>query len=407
MSSLFSSAFFVNNRRRLQAVLPTDVPIIITANGLLQRGADSPFAFVQDANFWYLTGIEEPDVTLVIDGQREFLVAPVREGARATFDGSIDQKKLVKISGVHEVINEAAGWKRVDELLGKTKRVASLASAPNYIEQFGMYSNPARLRLHERLHKHVPDLEIIDIRIELARMRMIKTPIEVQAIQKAIDITAASLKDVFKGDRQRFKHEYELEADIAAGFRRRGATGHSFEPIVAGGKRACTLHNVANDGRLKPDEIVVVDVGAEYQHYAADITRTVALQKPTARQQAIYNAVLEVQQFAVDLLKPGTHLKTYEHKVAQRMAKELKALGVIKKNDQVREFFPHATSHFLGLNVHDVGDYEQALQPGMVLTVEPGIYIPDEGIGVRIEDDVLITETGNQILSHRLPRKLF
>lgn len=407
MSSLFSAAFFVNNRRRLQAVLPTDVPIIVTANGLLQRGADSPFPYAQDANFWYLTGIEEPDVTLVIDGQREFLVAPVREGARATFDGTIDTHKLVKISGVHEIINEAAGWKRVDELLGKTKRVASLAAAPNYIEQFGMYSNPARLRLHERLHKHVPDLEIIDIRVELAHLRMIKSPVEIRAIQKAIDITLASLKDAFKGDRQRFKHEYELEADIAAGFRRRGAAGHSFEPIVAGGKRACTLHNIANNGKLKADEIIVVDVGAEYQHYAADITRTIALQKPTPRQQAVYDAVLEVQQFAANLLKPGIHLKTYEHKVAQRMAKELKALGVIKKNDQVRDYFPHATSHFLGLNVHDVGDYNQPLQPGMVLTVEPGMYIPEEGIGVRIEDDVLITETGNQILSHRLPRKLF
>lgn len=407
MSSLFSAAFFIENRRRLQEVLPTDVPIVITANGLLQRGADSPYAFAQDANFWYLTGVDEADVTLVIDGQREFLIAPIREGARATFDGTIDRKQLIKISGVPEVLNEAAGWKRVDELLGKKHRVATLAAAPNYIEQYGMYSNPARLRLQERLHKHVPDLEIVDLRIELARLRMIKLPAEINAIQKAIDITSASLKDAFKGDRSRYKHEYELEADIAAGFRRRGAVGHSFEPIVAGGKRACTLHNIANEGRLKAEELVVVDVGAEYQHYAADLTRTIALQKPSQRQKDVYNAVLEVQQFAANLLKPGITLRVYEEKVAHRMAKELKALGVIKKNSQVREYFPHATSHFLGLNVHDVGDYEQPLQPGIVLTVEPGIYIPEEGIGIRIEDDVLITETGVQILSDRLPRKLF
>lgn len=407
MSSLFSSEFFAQNRQRLQEVLPTDAPIIITANGLLQRGADSPYAFSQDANFWYLTGIDEPDVTLVIDGQREFLIAPVREGARATFDGSIDQKQLVKTSGVPEVLNEAAGWKRVDELLGKTGRVASLASAPNYIEQYGMYSNPARLRLHERLHRHVPELEIIDIRVELARMRMLKQPVELTAIQKAIDITAASLKDALKGDRQRYKHEYELEAEIAAGFRRRGATGHSFEPIVAGGRRACTLHYVANSGRLKSDELVVLDVGAEYQQYAADITRTIALQKPTQRQKDVYQAVLEVQQFAANLLKPGITLRVYEHKVADRMAKELKALKLIKKNDEVRTYFPHATTHFMGLNVHDVGDYEKPLQPGVVLTVEPGIYIPEEGIGIRIEDDALITETGAELLSDRLPRKLF
>lgn len=407
MASLFSSGFFANNRRRLQEVLPADVPIVITANGLLQRGADSPYAFTQDANFWYLTGVEEPDVTLVIDGQREFLFAPIREGARAIFDGSIDPKKLIKLSGVHEVLNEAAGWKRVDELLGKTKRVTSLAAAPNYIEQFGMYSNPARLRLYERLHKHVPELEIVDMRVELAHLRMIKTAEELRAIQKAIDITTASLKDVFNGDRTRYKYEYEMEADIAAGFRRRGAQGHSFEPIVAGGKRACTLHNVANNGRLKTDEIVVVDVGAEYHHYAADITRTIALQEPTQRQKDVYNAVLEVQQFATHLLKPGIRLRTYENRVANRMAKELKQLGLIKRNSEVRKYFPHATSHFVGLNVHDVGDYQQPLQPGVVLTVEPGIYIPEEGIGVRIEDDVLITDTGVSVLSGRLPRKLF
>jgi Xaa-Pro aminopeptidase len=368
---------------------------------------DSPFAFAQDANFWYLTGINEPDVTLVIDGQREFLIAPIREGDRATFDGVINTQKLTKISGVPEIINEAAGWKRVDEVLSKSGRVATLAAAPNYIEQYGMYSNPARLRLQERLHKHVAELEIIDVRVELARLRMIKQEPELKALQKAISITCASLKDAFKGDRSRYAHEYELEAEVAAGFRKRGAVGHSFEPIVAGGKRACTLHNVANQSRLKADELVVVDVGAEYEHYAADITRTIALQKPSQRQRDVYAAVLEVQQYAASLLKPGVMLAAYEHKVAQRMFKELKALKLTKSVDDIRKYFPHATSHYLGLNVHDVGDYETPLQPGVVLTVEPGIYIPEEGIGIRIEDDLLVTQNGATVLSNNLPRKLF
>jgi Xaa-Pro aminopeptidase len=407
MSSLFSSDFFVSNRQKLQAAMATDAPIVITANGLLQRGADSPFAFAQDANFWYLTGIDEPDVTLVIDGQRDFLIAPIREGARATFDGVIDQKKLLTTSGVSEVVNEAAGWKRVDELLSKTKKVATLAAAPNYIEQYGMYSNPSRLRLQERLHKHVAEIEIIDIRIELARLRMLKQAPEITALQKAIDITAASLKDAFKGDRTRYTYEYQLEAAVAAGFRGRGAIGHSFEPIVAGGKRACVLHNVANNGKLKHDEIVVVDVGSEYEHYAADITRTIALQKPTQRQQDVYNAVLSVQQDAMQLLKAGITFQAFEEKVVKLMAKQLRQLKLIKSNDDVRTYYPHATSHFLGLNVHDVGDYEQPIQPDVVMTVEPGIYIPEEGIGVRIEDDVLITNDGIQVLSDKLPRKLY
>ncbi len=407
MSSPFSSDFFIGNRRRLQAVLPADVTIVVTANGLLQRGADSPYAFVQDANFWYLTGIDEPDVTLVIDGQREFLLAPVREGARATFDGTIDQTELTRISGIPDVINESAGWKRVDEVLGKSKKVATLAAAPNYIEQYGMYSNPSRLRLQERLHKHVADLELIDIRTELARLRMIKQPAELVALQTAIDITGKSLKDVFKGDRSRYSYEYELEADVAAGFRRRGATGHSFEPIVAGGERACTLHNVANNSRLAKDQIVVIDVGAEYDHYAADITRTIALQQPTDRQQAVYDSVLATQEYAFGLIEPGITMRRFEEQVFTFIARELRGLKLIKRKDDARTFFPHATSHFLGLNVHDVGDYEQPLQAGIVMTVEPGIYIPEEGIGVRIEDDVLVTESGIKVLSSSLPRKLF
>lgn len=407
MSANFSAEFFTQNRRNLQAKLPDDMPIVVTGNGLLQRGADSPYAFSQDANFWYLTGINEPDVTLVIDGAREFLIAPVREGAREVFDGAVDQQALQRISGVSEVINQAAGWKRLDGVLKRANQVAALAAAPNYIEQYGMYANPARMRLQERLHKHIPDVTITDIRVQLARMRMIKQPTELAALQTAIDITIASLDDACRGDRKRYQYEYELEAEIAAGFRKRGASGHSFEPIVAGGKRACTLHNVANEGALKADELVVLDVGAEYQHYAADITRTIALQKPTKRQQDVYDAVLDVQQYAASLLRPGVLMRDYEEKVAKYMLGPLKALKLAKSKDDVRTYFPHATSHYLGLNVHDVGDYEQPLEPGVVLTVEPGIYIPEEGIGIRIEDDALITEHGVQLLSEALPRKLY
>ncbi len=207
----------------------------------------------------------------------------------------------------------------------------------------------------------------------------------------------------------KYQHEYELEAEISNGFRKRGAAGHSFEPIVAGGARACTLHNVANNGQFAKSDLVVIDVGAEVEHYAADITRTISLSTaPSKRQQAVYAAVLDVQAYAFGLLKPGVLLKEYELLVEHYMGEKLRELGLIKiiDHDSVRTYFPHSTSHFLGLNVHDVGDYERPLEPGNVLTVEPGIYIEGESIGVRIEDDVLITKTGIKILSDRLPRKL-
>jgi Xaa-Pro aminopeptidase len=169
------------------------------------------------------------------------------------------------------------------------------------------------------------------------------------------------------------------------------------------------LHNVVNTGALAADELVLVDVGAQVEQYAADITRTYSLNaSPSRRQQAVHAAVLEVQAFAFGLLRPGILLKDYEQQIEHYMGEKLRELGLIKTitHDEVRHFYPHATSHFLGLNVHDVGDYERTLEPGMVLTVEPGIYIQQEGIGIRIEDDVLITEKGIKILSNKLPRDL-
>jgi Xaa-Pro aminopeptidase len=400
--SFFTADFFAANRRALAGRAQAEVPIVVAANGLLQRGGDSSYAFTQDANFWYLTGIDEPDITLVMDGDDEFLIVPVREQNRETFDGAVDTAKLTRQSGITKIVDETAGWKHLDQLLTRSGKVCLPAAAPAYLEHYGMYTNPARSRVAERLQHHIANLQIMDIRAELARLRMIKQPAELAALQKAIDITGQTLNDVLKAPKLKaYEHEYQLEADIARGFRFQGGRGHSFEPIVAGGKNACTLHNVANQSSLTKGDLIVVDVGAEYDHYAADITRTVCMGKPTPRQRNVYDAVSAVQEYALSLLQPGTNLRQYEDKVARRMGQELKALGLIKtaKKADIRKYFPHATSHFLGLNVHDVGDYTQALQPGVVLTCEPGIYIPEEGIGVRLEDDILITKDGHKVLS--------
>ncbi len=403
----FDSNFFKNNRANLRRHLNTDDPIVITANGLIQMGADSSYPFVQDANFWYLSGINDPDIILVMDGEREFLIAPTREATRATFDGQIDQTSLTNLSGIGDVLNEVSGWKRLDALAEKTKRLATLAPAPSFIEQYGMYANPARSRLIDRIRRHVEDIHLMDIRPEIARLRMIKQAPELAALKLAIDITTDTLKDVMAAA-SGYSYEYEIEADISRGFRYRGADGHAFDPIVAGGKRACTLHNTSNNAALDSSELVVMDVGAAALGYAADITRTMSVSKPSPRQQDVFRAVRAAQAYAMSLIKPGTKLKTYEDKVMRFIGSELKTLGLIKnlKETEVRRYFPHATSHFIGLNVHDVGDYQMPLKPGMVLTVEPGIYIPEEGIGVRIEDDVLVTPDGVKSLSAGLPVKL-
>jgi Xaa-Pro aminopeptidase len=410
MESRFSSEFFAANRQRLRELFTGTAPIVVTANGLMQRGADSTFAFAQDANFWYLTGLDEPDIILVIDRDNEFLIVPTRSASRQAFDGALEPELLVQRSGVQTILDDTAGWDRLGGRLRKVKHAATLAIPPAYVEHYGMYTNPARGALVERIKTLKPDIELLDLNQHLTRLRMVKQPVELEAIQGAINITIVSIKAATRAAKLKsYAHEYELEAEISSGFRKRGAAGHAFEPIVASGERACTLHNVVNTGALAADELVLVDVGAQVEQYAADITRTYSLNaSPSRRQQAVHAAVLEVQAFAFGLLRPGILLKDYEQQIEHYMGEKLRELGLIKTitHDEVRHFYPHATSHFLGLNVHDVGDYERTLEPGMVLTVEPGIYIQQEGIGIRIEDDVLITEKGIKILSNKLPRDL-
>lgn len=409
MKSFFSSRFFTENRRRLRESSAPDVPIVITANGLLQKGSiDGAYQFSQDADFWYLTGIDEPDIVLVMDGRDEYLIVPSRPAIREAFDGAVASSPLTRRSGVKTVLDEEAGWARLSRRLKKTGKVATARPLPAYTERYGIYANPARANLLAKLRSYAR-LKLTNVSADLARMRMIKQPAELKAIQTAIDITAGSMKEALTPAKRRaYAYEYELEAEIGRGFRRRGAGGHSFEPIIAGGKRACTLHNVANDGALAKDELVVVDVGAEVEHYAADITRTVSLDKPSKRQREVYDAVLEVQRFALGLLKPGANFKDYEKQVRHHMGEQLVALGLIRSNypKAVHKFYPHGTSHLIGLYVHDAGDYDQPMQPGMVMSCEPGIYIPKEGIGIRIEDDVLITASGNEVLSAAVPRRL-
>lgn len=409
-SIVFDSTFFSGNRARLKQLFTGTAPIVLTANGLLQQGTDEPYPFHQDRSFWYLTGIDLPDAILVMDKGKEYLIVPDREVVREAFDGAVDKALLSRISGIQDIYNEKAGWKQLESRVKKVQHVATLAALPAFVDFWGMYTNPARATLIKRLKEINGNLELLDLRQHLSRMRMVKQAAEIMAIQEAIDITIDTLKTVLK-PRQlaKYAYEFEVEADITRSFRRAKAEGHSFTPIVASGQRACTLHHNTNNAALTRGELMVVDVGTSFNHYASDITRTVALGgQPSRRQEQVYQAVLDAQEYAFSLIRPGMTHRDYENEMEKFIGEKLRELGLIKtiEKDAVRKFFPHATSHFLGLDVHDGGDYEHPFEAGVVLTVEPGIYIPEEGIGVRIEDDVLITPEGCQVLSSRLPRSL-
>lgn len=409
MGSKFTAEFFSANRERLCQLFTGTAPIVITANGSLQRSGDEPFPFRQDSNFWYLTGIDLPGITLVMDKGKEYLIVPPRELVREQFDGSIDFAELTRISGIADISYEKEGWKQLESRLKRVQHVATLGAAPRYIDFYGMYTNPARADLIARIKEANDKIELLDLRQHLSRMRMIKQPLELEAIQQAIDITIDTIKDVTRPKQlAKYTFEYEIEADVFRGFRRRGAEGHAFSPVVAGGKNTCTMHHMSNNDALASGELVILDIGAQANHYASDLARTVSLGAPTRRQQQLYEAVCEAQDYAFSLLKPGQSFREYEQLMEQFVGEKLRELGLLKSitKESVRFFFPHATSHFLGLDTHDAGEYDTAFEPGMVLACEPGIYIPQEGIGVRIEDDVLITADGNKVLSSRLPRGL-
>lgn len=408
MSDLFEANFYSDNRKRLRTLFQGTAPIVITANGLLQQGGDNTYKFHQDGSFYYLTGIDKPDVLLVIDKEKEYLILPEQDFYDNVFNGTLQAEEFTKISGITEVLDNKVGWKKLAARLKKVKHYATLAALPSYVESHSFYANPARAALIDKIKDINQSAEPLDLRQHLSIMRMVKQAPEIAAIQQAVDITIGSIKDLQR-KLPTLDNEYQVEALLAYGFQKRGAEGHSFSPIVSSGANTCTMHYIDNNQPFQQGQLLLIDVGAQSQRYAADIARTYSIGgSPTKRQQAVHDAVMEVHQYALDNLKPGISIRENEKLVEQFMGEKLRSLGLIRnvERDEIRKFFPHATSHFLGLDVHDGGDYDRPLEPGVVLTVEPGIYIPSESLGIRVEDDVIITETGNQVMSAKLPRHL-
>jgi Xaa-Pro aminopeptidase len=398
----FTSEFFAGNRARLRSGLDKDYPIIMTANGEVQRAGDSSFPFRQDSNFWYLSGIETPEVLLVMTPTEEFIILPEREAIADVFDGAVDKQKLAETSGIATVYAQHEGWERL-MALAKDHATFYAPLHKAYDEHHNLYLNPAKARLLSRLKKL--EVELKDVRRPLVHLRMIKQPVEIAAIQQAIDITIDSFEATFsKGWSTQHPTETSVDAQLLYEFTKRGGKP-AYPSIVAGGKRACTLHYIDNNQPINTSELLLIDAGAEWSNYASDITRVFTPKKTSAQQQAVYTAVKDAQTYAISLLKPGVNLRTIQKKTASHIGKFLKSQKLITKQEpnQIYAYYPHAVSHHLGLDVHDAADYSVALAEGMVITVEPGIYIPEWSVGVRIEDDILITKDGAKVLSASLP----
>jgi Xaa-Pro aminopeptidase len=377
--------------------------IVISAYTQLQRSNDAAFTFEQEANFWWLTGIDVANWRLIVDGgtKKSWLVAPAVSDIHQMFDGSLSADEAMRCSGVEGVLTAGQADEKLRTLAKQHKIVYSLGDDP-HAGYCDFVQNPAPKELWQQLNRLF--VEVRDCRKDIAELRAIKQPQEIAAMKKAIKLTTDSFNAV-RAQLDTFQYEYEVEAEFSYLFRRAGAKGHAYDPIVAAGGNACTLHYTANDSRLKKRQLLLLDVGARVDGYAADITRTYALGEPTKRQQAVHEAVAEAERRCIALLQPGLSVAEYHKSVDDIMIEALLSLGLMARaddSDNYHKYFPHAISHGLGVDVHDSLGAPVFLQPGMVLTVEPGIYIPEEGIGVRIEDNILITDSGHLNLSAAL-----
>lgn len=395
------ASFFKGNRQQLRARMSVQA-CVVAGNNEVQRRGDAAYPFVQDANFYYLTGINEPGWKLVIDGAKEFLIAPKRSSAQTLFDGSLSDKEATAISGVEQVLSEEHGRHEMEKLSEKATSIGTVKKDPHQ-KYYGFAPNEgpaANLRALTKLFESVED-----IRGDLLKLRAIKQPQEIDAIRRAISVSVRGFNKV-KDTLSTLVNERQVEALLSLEFTN-DSDGHAYDPIVAAGSHACTLHYDVNSGELNKGELLLIDAGARQYEYAADITRTYSIGEPTDRQVAVHRAVETAHYEIINLLGPGVSTKEYIERVDEVMIRALKELDLYKDPEDYRRYFPHAISHGLGIDVHDsLGGYKE-FQPGMVLTVEPGIYIPEEGIGVRIEDDILITEDGYENLSAALPTVLY
>lgn len=400
MESTMKPDFFTANRKRLAQTLKGGI-VVVTANGKMQLSADVTAPFKQESNFYYLSGISEPNWQIILDSTRgkSWLVSPKLSESTRIFEGGISDSEAQDVSGVNEVINEEQADILLRDLARQHSTVYALGRDP-HSKYYDFTLNPAPGKLWQKLERIFTS--VTDLRPDIERLRAIKQPEEIASIKKAIKITTDAFEMV-KQNITTYKYEYEVEAEFTYQFRRKNSV-HAYEPIVAAGTNANTLHYVESNSRLRKGNLLLLDIGASVDGYAADITRTYACGDASARSQRLHEVLQGAHKDIIKLLRPDLPVATYLDKVDDIMKQALIGLKLIDHpgDEKYRTYFPHAISHGLGLDVHDSLGRPKEFAPNMVLTVEPGIYVPEWGVGARIEDDILITDTGADNLSKKL-----
>ncbi len=387
----FDQEFFRNNRLRLMIEHPGSL-IFVAANTPMQRSGDSCFPFRQDSNFWYLTGIDEPNLLLVLDTikTQETLILAEKTEIEEIFDGPTNVFELNKISGIKTIISSKDSETLLKNIPSGQKVYLNLAkNRPN------MAVNPHRQEVQKKIKAY--SKKISDIRPSLDHLRMVKQPVEIAAIKKASEVTKEILKLVSLEIENGIESEATVFNFINSQLASRGLT-HAYEPIVASGKNSLTLHYIKNNSLINSrTKALLIDCGVEYNHYCADISRTFTLNSDKTATKLI-EALKITQARIIDALKPGMQWKELHKLSEQIMIEELQFVGEKVDSQTIKQYYPHAIGHHLGLDVHDTGDYRKPLTENMVVTIEPGYYNPKNEFGIRVEDDVLVTSSGAVIL---------
>ena len=407
---------FIENRKKLAASLPEGSIAVLVSNDIMPSNADGSMGFKQNSDLFYLTGVDQEETTLVLfpgaanPAHREILFLretnehiAVWEGAKLSKEEAQQRTGISTVKWNQEVKNlfRACMAEAETVYLNRNEHIRASTEVQTREDRF-MLKCKEEYPLHQ--YRRLAPL--------LYRQRSLKHPIEIDLMRQACAITESGFRRLLKTVRPGI-WEYEIEAELCHEFIRLRSNGFAYSPIIASGASACVLHYTENNRQCQAGQALLLDIGADYANYASDLTRVIPVSgRFTQRQRQVYDAVLRVQRHAIGLLQAGMTFSNYNASVGLAMQEELIELKLISSaevkaqnpdNPAYKKYFMHGTSHFLGIDVHDVGYFHEPMQAGMVFTVEPGIYIPEEGIGIRLENDVLITPNGVDDLMAKIP----
>lgn len=396
-----NSKLLIDRRKKLVKQIKEKELVIIFAASVPKY----PRYFLQDNNFKYLTGLDIPDAILVVSKQKKTVMELFIERGIPEMEVWVGKKmtkaEATKTSGIERISFLDEFERKIGFYLAPSIKVYANLGDNNIDKPINKSQN-----FINKAKQHFPHIAAADITELMVPLRSVKTKSEIEQLQKAIDVTGKGIKDIMEKSKTGMM-EYELEAILQYNVTSKGLRHMGFKPIIAAGGNAATLHYEQNNSKIGKDEMVLLDVGAACNGYSADISRTFPVSgKFTKRQKEVYSEVLDINKKIIKMVKPGIGMKDLNEKTVELIQKSLIKLKLIKDKNDYRKYYMHSVGHHLGMDTHDLGARDSVLEVGNVITVEPGIYIPKEKIGVRIEDDILVTKTGYITLSGGIPKEI-